>query len=1226
MPISYCDGVVFRASRRFPKEKNMQPTLATRLISPLKSKMIAAAILATPLFLPADASATNRTWLGGIGTGNWNTPALWTGGVLPNAADDTFIVNTDTQTRTVVQNAGNVTTLNLHVNNTTGIGNNIVFLPTNAGLNTFLQELGTTGKGEFVNSGGFNSVNPAGSFSSAGLMLGTTVNGRGVYTLTNGGNLSVNAATLGNQSNTKVVIGQAGFGTFVQNGGRAEIGPSITLGDAVGGTGFYSLSGDAILNVGSSAFVTLGNAGGGTFQQGGTSYASMPKLILASQPGSYGVYNISGGNLNIQANSGDAVFDLGSNGAGTVNQTGGSVYYTAARAGQAGLNIGLNASGAGTYLLSGNNSYLNTYVIDERIGYGGPGTFIQNGATHQAEAIYVGYTASGRYALGGGGTIAVSQALSVQNGSMTQSSGFVTVGNRNPLLGTITFGQMSTTGQYQLQNGTLDVNGLELVVGLDGLGSGTGLFEQTGGVHKVNGVLFLGGLGDVVIPNIRGTYLLSGGRLEVTPAAVTLSGNFNGGDNSMHGLELDAGGTIVGGATDGVFAGKMTQQGGTIAGTFRNEGQIVSKGGTITGTLLNRNHLTMESGTLTVGSLAISNEAGALIDGAGAILGTVNNIGSIVPTGALSISVVNNTTPATIHIGLGTSLNSAFIDNFNTIRLDGGSLRGLAGQVRNNGNPANGGALISGGGTIEPELIVNGGIVRADLPGVPLVIKAIDIEDPSSQFIVAQNCTLNIQPNFTNGVPISLQGSGARLLGGTITNPSGVTIKGGGQIVNRVLNSGVIRAEGGSLALSGVSNTNAPGGLLQAGTGNTLSFTSGLANNQGIIQLTGGEFDNNGFALTNSGAVTGRGTVRAGSVNNTGSMLFSGGITDVFGAVMNNSQITVTGNGAATFYNNFSNVGAGNFTVTLGSTAVFLGSISGLSTISGPGTKDFEATASAGAISATGTTIVGPLANVTANSVRDNTVDLHGRMAIVPNGSASAVSRVGSLLIDGAAVPVGTLNLNNNDLILTSTSKTLTQSQIAFARHGGAWDRAGITSGAAASASPKNTMLGVLSGQQYRSVYGPSATFDTFTVADSDVLVKYTWYGDSDFNGIVNFDDYARIDAGFNSQATGGSVDWFRGDFDLNNTVNFDDYALLDLAFNTQSGTLREAMTWLEGKSRSQIDMSEPSLQVVVGHFEQFGNPYVASFLNAVPEPAAIGSIGLLALTATTRRRRKIAR
>jgi hypothetical protein len=54
--------------------------------------------------------------------------------------------------------------------------------------------------------------------------------------------------------------------------------------------------------------------------------------------------------------------------------------------------------------------------------------------------------------------------------------------------------------------------------------------------------------------------------------------------------------------------------------------------------------------------------------------------------------------------------------------------------------------------------------------------------------------------------------------------------------------------------------------------------------------------------------------------------------------------------------------------------------------------------------------------------------------------------------------------------------------------------------------------------------------------------------GDADGNGIINFDDYVRIDNGFNNHLTGFS----NGDFNYDGVVNFDDYVIIDLAFNTQ--------------------------------------------------------------------------
>jgi hypothetical protein len=92
----------------------------------------------------------------------------------------------------------------------------------------------------------------------------------------------------------------------------------------------------------------------------------------------------------------------------------------------------------------------------------------------------------------------------------------------------------------------------------------------------------------------------------------------------------------------------------------------------------------------------------------------------------------------------------------------------------------------------------------------------------------------------------------------------------------------------------------------------------------------------------------------------------------------------------------------------------------------------------------------------------------------------------------------------------------------------------------------------VVSSADYRAVYGDSATFDGAPLDTTAVLVKYTWYGDADFSGAVDFDDYVRADNGFNAGVAG----WFNGDFDGSGAVDFDDYVLLDIAYNAQDGVL----------------------------------------------------------------------
>jgi hypothetical protein len=78
---------------------------------------------------------------------------------------------------------------------------------------------------------------------------------------------------------------------------------------------------------------------------------------------------------------------------------------------------------------------------------------------------------------------------------------------------------------------------------------------------------------------------------------------------------------------------------------------------------------------------------------------------------------------------------------------------------------------------------------------------------------------------------------------------------------------------------------------------------------------------------------------------------------------------------------------------------------------------------------------------------------------------------------------------------------------------------AGLTSSSArANAS---TTLAAIEGSEFHAMHGAAATFAGVTVDDSAVLVQYTYYGDTDLNGRVNFDDYVRTDNGFNNHLSG---------------------------------------------------------------------------------------------------------
>ena len=104
---------------------------------------------------------------------------------------------------------------------------------------------------------------------------------------------------------------------------------------------------------------------------------------------------------------------------------------------------------------------------------------------------------------------------------------------------------------------------------------------------------------------------------------------------------------------------------------------------------------------------------------------------------------------------------------------------------------------------------------------------------------------------------------------------------------------------------------------------------------------------------------------------------------------------------------------------------------------------------------------------------------------------------------------------------------------------------AGLASAAAAADPAHLTALGV-------AVPTSAALFDGQSVSTTDVLVKFTRYGDTNLDGVVNAADYARVDAGYVTHTTG----WQNGDFNYDGVVDGSDYTLIDNDFNQQGAPL----------------------------------------------------------------------
>ncbi len=172
-------------------------------------------------------------------------------------------------------------------------------------------------------------------------------------------------------------------------------------------------------------------------------------------------------------------------------------------------------------------------------------------------------------------------------------------------------------------------------------------------------------------------------------------------------------------------------------------------------------------------------------------------------------------------------------------------------------------------------------------------------------------------------------------------------------------------------------------------------------------------------------------------------------------------------------------------------------------------------------------------------------------VAAPPTHSDRMVLSLGTLNLAGSpGAWTGKLDLTGNDLILHGGNVSMLTSQIAAGYNGGRWNGStGITSSSAAAAN--NTALGIELNSN-----GSGGTlvssFDGQSIASGDVLVKYTYYGDANLDGVVNGSDYTLLDNGFNNRLTG----WRNGDFNYDGVVNGDDYTLIDNAFNTQGASL----------------------------------------------------------------------
>ncbi len=102
------------------------------------------------------------------------------------------------------------------------------------------------------------------------------------------------------------------------------------------------------------------------------------------------------------------------------------------------------------------------------------------------------------------------------------------------------------------------------------------------------------------------------------------------------------------------------------------------------------------------------------------------------------------------------------------------------------------------------------------------------------------------------------------------------------------------------------------------------------------------------------------------------------------------------------------------------------------------------------------------------------------------------------------------------------------------------------------------TGLGVIRNSDLDVTTGiPNSSYTSFSgqsVGPDDVLVKYTYVGDSNLSGAVSFDDYVGMDNAFFGLIP--NLGWATGDINFDGMINFDDYSKVDQAFFFQGAPL----------------------------------------------------------------------
>jgi autotransporter-associated beta strand protein len=253
---------------------------------------------------------------------------------------------------------------------------------------------------------------------------------------------------------------------------------------------------------------------------------------------------------------------------------------------------------------------------------------------------------------------------------------------------------------------------------------------------------------------------------------------------------------------------------------------------------------------------------------------------------------------------------------------------------------------------------------------------------------------------------------------------------------------------------------------------------------------------------------------------------------------------------------------SGPVTLFVGATDVsstYAGGMSGTGGLTKTGTGTL--TLSASSTYNGGTTVNGGTLKISnKNALGSGGVSINTAGRLVLTASSNIALDTSALTLSGS----GQLDLTTNAMVIRAASgKTLAQvaALVQSGQNNGPnayWDGPGINSAAAANDPNGATAVGFLDNSQwgYTKVNGShfgdvgSVTLDG---TSADILLKYTYLGDANLDGVVNSDDALQYLGGLG----GAPATWLNGDFNNDGLVNSDDalaYLGGQAAYNSGGG------------------------------------------------------------------------